>query len=139
MEKRYYLDTSIWRDYFENRRDSLRPIGEWAFMLINKILAEGDVILYTELTIFELKIKYTPHEIECIFSIAKQKGATLKVDITRKQKELARDIATERHVPVSDAMHALIARANNAIMVTRDKHFGKLADIAEVRKPEELL
>ena len=35
---KYYLDTSIWRDYYENRSDKFRPWGEWALILINKIL-----------------------------------------------------------------------------------------------------
>lgn len=35
MEEKYYLDACIWRDYFENREDRFRPLGEWAFRLVN--------------------------------------------------------------------------------------------------------
>ena len=37
MKRRFYLDTCIWRDYYENRSDNFRPLGEWALFLINKI------------------------------------------------------------------------------------------------------
>lgn len=47
MRKRYYLDTSIWRDYFENRTDRFRPLGEWAFLFIKKAVQNSDLILYS--------------------------------------------------------------------------------------------
>ena len=38
MVEKYYLDTCIWRDYFENRSDKFRPLGDWAFSLIKLII-----------------------------------------------------------------------------------------------------
>ena len=32
--KRYYFDTCIWRDYFEDRKDKFRALGDLAFYLI---------------------------------------------------------------------------------------------------------
>ena len=34
MAKKFYLDTAIWRDYFEDRGDGTRPIGEFAFQFL---------------------------------------------------------------------------------------------------------
>ena len=48
---KYYLDTCIWRDYFENREDKYRPLGEWEFRLIKKIIAEELEILFSDLII----------------------------------------------------------------------------------------
>lgn len=48
---RYYLDTSIWRDFYENRTDRFRPLGEWAFELFRKIIREKSIVLYSELVI----------------------------------------------------------------------------------------
>jgi len=39
----------------------------------------------------------------------------------------------------ADALHAVLARDNSAVMVTWGRHFLELMDIVEVRKPEELL
>ena len=38
-----------------------------------------------------------------------------------------------------DALHALIARDNKCIMVTRDAHFKKLLDIINPKKPEDII
>jgi uncharacterized protein with PIN domain len=38
----------------------------------------------------------------------------------------------------SDIVHALLARDNGAIMITRDKHFYALECLVEIRKPEEI-
>jgi len=37
-------------------------------------------------------------------------------------------------MPVKDALHAILARDNKAILVTRDKHFYDLADKVEIKK-----
>jgi len=42
-------------------------------------------------------------------------------------------------VPFFDALHAVLARDNKAIMVTRDKHFDELLDITKYKKPEEII
>ena len=55
MQKRYYLDSCIWRDYFENRSDRFRPLGDWALALIKKIIAEGDFIVYSDVVEDELR------------------------------------------------------------------------------------
>lgn len=53
---KYYLDTCIWIDYWENRTDNLRPIGEFAFKFLNS-LEDDDIIYYSDFTIRELKLK----------------------------------------------------------------------------------
>ena len=53
--KKYYLDACIWRDYFENRSDNFRPLGEWAFRLIKKIIDEGGLFVISDHLINELE------------------------------------------------------------------------------------
>jgi hypothetical protein len=50
---KYYIDTCIWRDYFENRNDKYRPLGEWAFRFIKKIINEDSLILFSDLVLEE--------------------------------------------------------------------------------------
>jgi len=36
-------------------------------------------------------------------------------------------------------LHSILARDNQAVLITRDKHFLKLLDICIIKKPEELI
>ena len=62
-----------------------------------------------------------------------------KVIATEKQREESKNIAKERNVPAGDSLHVIIARDNDLILVTRDRHFRKLEDISKHYKPEELI
>ncbi|MBU1321694.1 MAG: PIN domain-containing protein [Nanoarchaeota archaeon] len=55
---KYYLDTCIWIDYFEDRKDNFRPLGDWAFRLIKKIITDENVIIISDLVWFELRKLY---------------------------------------------------------------------------------
>lgn len=136
---KYYLDASIWRDYYENRADKFRPLGDWAFALLSKLIENGDFILISDFVIEELKIKYSEQEITCIFGIIQRENLLIKIRINNSQAREAAKLCRERKVAFGDALHAVLARDNRAIMVTRDKHFEQLLDIADIRKPEELI
>ena len=47
--------------------------------------------------------------------------------------------AIKKAIPKRDALHALIAKDNNAILVTYDKHFQKLSEIIKPKKPDEII
>lgn len=59
MVTRYYLDTYIWIDYFENRVDNFRPLGDWVLSLIKKIIIDKDIFIISDHLIDELKINYS--------------------------------------------------------------------------------
>ncbi len=137
--KKYYLDTSIWRDYYENRSDRFRPLGEWALELINVIIENKDFILYSDFIVKELKIKYSEEEVNKIFEVIYKKDLLLKVIISNSQVKEAAILCKRRSVAFGDALHAILARDNKAVMVTRDNHFFELVDISEIKKPEDLI
>ncbi len=139
MAEKYYFDTSIWRDYYENRSDSMRPLGEFALQLIKRIIEAGDFILYSDAVIEELQIRYSDEDIIKIFEIANYKGILLKVDSSVFQKREAAKLCNYKGMPFGDALHAVLARDNGAVIVARDRHFLELIDIVEVRKPEDLI
>lgn len=139
MEDKFYFDTSIWRDYYENRSDKFRPLGEWALKLINKIIEEGDIIFYSDFVVKELEITFSIVEIEKIFEIIKTSKSLVKVEINKGQVKEASKLAKERSVAFGDALHAILARDNKALLISRDKHFDELTDIVETKKPEELI
>ena len=69
MKQRFYLDTSIWRDYYENRSDSSKQLGRLALQLLLKIIKQDGQIFYSDFVVQELMIKYSKEEISTIFSI----------------------------------------------------------------------
>jgi len=135
----YYVDTLVWRDYHENRTDKFRPLGEWAFDFFKKVLNEKDTILYSYFVEIELKKDYNEQEIEKIFEIIKKHDLLKKIEINELQLKESRKISRERNLPFGDVIHAILARDNSAVIVTRDHHFEELQDIAICKKPEELL
>ena len=135
---KYYVDTSIWRDLHENRRDNLRPLGEWAFELFRMIRINKEMILYSDLVIKELLVTYTLTEINQLLTAIKE-NRLQKVNITDSQEKEARILCNSLKIPINDCLHAILARDNKAVLVTRDHHFEQLTFIADIKKPEELI
>ena len=138
MAEKFYLDTSIWLDFFENRNEPNLPKGDWAYELLNKITKNHGKIIYSDLVILELGVVgYQPHQIEKLFE--EIKPILLFVESTEKQSRKAKDLSIKRDVPKGDAMHALIARDNNATLITLDHHFKKLLDIIKTKRPQDFI
>lgn len=45
MALKYYIDTAIWRDLHENRKDKNKPLGELALKLFRKIRINKEKVL----------------------------------------------------------------------------------------------
>ncbi len=138
MTQKYYLDACIWRDFHENREDKFRPLGEWAFNLFRMIRETKGKVLYSDLVVEELSIAYDEKAIKEIFKIIEQEGLLEKTEIKKEQFQEAARFKRERNLPFADLLHAIIARDNEAIMVTRDVHFEDFSDIVTIQKPEDL-
>ncbi len=136
---KYYFDTCIWRDYFENRSDKFRPLGEWALRLINKIIEEKGIFLVSECVVDELNKEYDEWRINALFEDVRKQACVVYITATKSQIGEANYLKNARKLYFNDALHAVLARDEEAILVTRDNHFMLLLDIAEVKKPEELI
>ena len=135
MQEDFYLDTSIWIDFYEKRNKN----GELALKLILKIIEEGVKIAYSDLNIKEFKnLGYTKNEIDAILRIAKPDNIH-HIHIYGAQLEEARKLARQRNVPNKDVLHAILARDNDLQLVSRDHHFEKLKDVADVKLPEDFI
>jgi predicted nucleic acid-binding protein len=136
MPDKYYVDTSIFIDYIENRADSLRPLGEWAHRLLAHIAAEGGVLLVSDVLERELVGHGTQPGID---EISADFGIVVKrLRSTTSQCKEAASVAKARKVPLGDALHAVMARDEGAILITRDRHFHELCDIAVPYAPEQI-
>ena len=135
---RYYFDTSIWLDFFENRNELNLPKAGWVEKLINKIIKDDDKIVYSDVVIDELLEQgYNMNEINTFFNHLKK--ILIYAESNKKQFGKAKDLSHKRGIPIFDAFHALIARDNKSLMVTRDFHFKKLLDIVTYKKPEDFI
>jgi predicted nucleic acid-binding protein len=138
MEKKYYLDTSIWLDFLENRNEPKRPKGDWALELMSKIIKEGSLIAYSDNNQYELRsLGYSESYIEEMLEPFNH--ILVHIESTEKQIRKAKDLTSKREIPRRDALHALIARDHDCILVTFDRHFKKLADITVAKSPKELI
>lgn len=139
MPEKYYVDVCIWRDFHENREDKFRPLGEWAFEMFRKFKENKSLVLYSELTTNELSKDFNPEQIKEIFKIISEAGLLQKVELRKQQFQEAAKLRSERKLPFGDCLHAIIARDNQAVMITRDTHFEELQDIVKSAKPEDLI
>lgn len=139
MAKKFYLDTAIWRDYFEDRGDGTRPLGEFAFQFLRKCGENNAVVFVSDVVVLELKIRFSKQQSEELFSSFENMITWL--DASAKQTSKAREEWGKRNkaLPFKDVLHAIIARDNHAVLVARDNHFfGSLSSIVEVQKPEDI-
>ncbi len=135
-ENPFYWDANIWLDIYEKRGYA----NEVATKLLQKIIINSEIIFYSDLVVDELKkVGYSAYEINQILSIAKPDHLK-RIHIYKKQIDEARRVARRQDVPEADALHAILARDNQFILVSRDqKDFPKLRSIWPAKSAEELV
>lgn len=137
--RKFYVDTSVWLDLAFDRKDNVRPLGELAFQFFKKCMRNGWKILYSELVLDELSKKMDLEEIpERCFGIISKKEVLMEVKFSLKQAKEAREISKKKGVPFADAMHAVVARDNKAMFISRDFHFQELSGIVTCLLPEDV-
>lgn len=135
---RYYFDTSIWLDWFEDRNEPGFPKTDLAYKLLSRIVMNNEIIIISGMVLFELgAVGYSSEEIDRLFKPLKQ--ILVFVEASDQEIRKAKDLAAKRQVPRGDALHALIARDQKAILVTFDKDFQELLDIIKPKTPRELV
>jgi predicted nucleic acid-binding protein len=138
MAEKYLIDTAIWIDAVENRTGFLgEPIGEYAMALFHTIIVRRSNIVISQEIIKELEKHYSIAEINAI--LKPFENLIQKIKIRESLEKEAIIIAEERRLPKGDVLHAMGARDSEAKLVTRDRHFKLLEDIAKPYLPEELI
>lgn len=135
---RFYLDTSIWIDLYEDRKGfNNEPFGKHAWDLIAYIKAIKGKIVVSTFLLKELESRYSLGQIRGMTFLFE--GMMIKAGVSDFQASEARRLSKERNVPFGDAIHAVVARDNAAFLVSRDRHFALLADICSVIPPEKII
>ena len=130
----FYLDTSIWLDFYEKRGAN----GDEAMKLMTKIILGNYLLAYSDLHIKEFKnLGYSQYEILAILDTTKQSNLR-HIHIHSEQLKEASSLARQRKIPKKDALHAVLCRDNNLQLIARDLHFEKLKDISLYKTPESV-
>ncbi|MGV8171478.1 MAG: PIN domain-containing protein [Candidatus Woesearchaeota archaeon] len=132
---RYYIDTCIWIDYWENRTDNLRPLGEFAANFFNN-LDDDDIIYYSNFIIKELRNRYSDEIIAEIFKVVECK--LLFIESNESHMRLAKIFSAAGLVHKSDALHIILAKEIGAKFITRDNQI-ILSGLIDASKPEDLI
>ena len=117
---RYYADSCIWIDFLEERH---------TLNLFERCIDNCEELLISDILMDELCRYVCLNDLQMIIKMFESKKLLFKTISTKEQRIEAKNLALERNLPHGDALHAIIARDNNATLVTRDKHFQKLQDI----------
>ncbi|MFH0797903.1 MAG: PIN domain-containing protein [Candidatus Woesearchaeota archaeon] len=138
MANTYYVDAAIWMDLFEDRKGyNNEPLGEFAHIFLSLVKIRDEKIIVTDFLIEELRRGYSLQELEKYF--APFKDLIIKAIVKKEEYDEAEKISMERDLPMGDALHAIVSRNLCLILITRDKHFKLLKDIAEHYKPEDVI
>lgn len=135
---KFYIDTAIWMDLYENRKGfNNEPLGDFALKLFALIKADKKRLVISDILIKELESNYSIEQINGM--IKPFEDIIERIFVMKKQKDEAKIIAKERNLPPGDVLHSILARDNDLILITRDKHFNELIDISKSYKPEEII
>ena len=140
MVENYYFDTCIWRDFYESRFGTGgRNLGSAAAKLFMYVIKNKITLSYSEFIIRELKRDYSSDEIQLMLNFLFISKILVNVEVTKKDYFESKKISDELDIPPGDALHALIAKKSNSILVSQDNHMQKLKHLVEVKKPEEII
>jgi predicted nucleic acid-binding protein len=136
-----FVDTHIFVDYFLDRSDSILPLGELASVFFKKVFDCKYFVLVSEISLEELcnVLETDLKGVEENFLSELKEAKKIKiVDFNILQYKEASEISKKKQIPFSDALFAILARDNNALLVSRDKHHLETMEIVTAIKPEEL-
>jgi len=128
-----YLDTCIYLDYFEDRKDNLRPLGEFAFQLLKRTFECEFEIIISDWLLAELSKWADKQTITELFQKLKMLNKDISIETTNDDILKTKDICNE-NTHFQDALHFVLAKKAGAMyIVTRNiNHFPKDKSLAVV-------
>lgn len=124
-------------DYFWGRKDYLRDLGDFAFLVLRRSLDCEFKIVISDWLLFELGKYIEKSKVDIIMEQLKAKNKMVIINKTKEDIKKAREISAEHP---DDALHAILAKKAGAIcVVTRNlSHYVGTENIIDIRLPENL-
>ncbi|MFH1786127.1 MAG: type II toxin-antitoxin system VapC family toxin [archaeon] len=134
---RLYLDTNIYIDYWEGRHEGIRPLGEFAFQLLKRAIRCEFVIVYSDLVVYEISAHCGMPDAEVFETFFRELQKKNKLEYVKGYNKLvATEIAGRTGIPLPDAVHIVLSKKANAILVSRDQHLLHAEGVG-ARMPED--
>ena len=133
MAELIYIDTNIWIDYFLDRTDYMRPLGEFAYALFSKSLTCKYNIIISNLVLYELQKKGFEQQAKTLITEFKQRNKVTIISFSNTEIQNAK-----KYPHWQDRLHEILASKGNATyLVTRNiKDFE--GDLVQIKFPEDL-
>ncbi len=133
MTELIYIDSNVYLDYLLNRKDRLRPLGNFAFELIRQVISCKYEILISEFLLEEIENHADKDKIDKLFTSIQKKSK--KVETKTNDIKKAKEISYENRW---DALHYILAKRGGAeLIVTRNVEHFDFSDL-QVVFPENL-
>lgn len=135
MSQLIYVDTNVYIDYFQGRKDSKRDLGKSATELLKSAIKCKYKIVVSLWVLEELSRYISLERIDQLLSRLEKRDKVQYVDYSIEQEHKA-----ETYKNRDDALHALIAlNEDAAYLVTRNlKDFRDFSKQIKAKLPEDL-
>lgn len=133
MPELIYIDTNVYLDFFLNRKDTLRPLGDFAHELFRKTRSCAYILVTSTLVLKELDQKCDSKRLYEFLDEFKKNKKIICVSFTGQEIRCAK-----KCLHWEDRLHEILAHKSNAkYLVTRNlKDFE--GDLVEIVLPENL-
>lgn len=135
-----FVDSNIFLDYYFDRKNHIKPLGEFAFQFIKRALACEFELVICDRVLDEIKRKLELNSLEVERRIFHELNSAKKleiIDYSDQQALEAKQLGKNTGFPINDCLYAVIARDLTIPIVSRDNHFKEILFV-EVFSPEEL-
>ena len=126
MNKQLYLDTNVIMDFFLNRDSA-------AYTILIRALQCEFFIITSPLVIRELLYQGLEQETKMLINLLKNQNKVQICTIKQEHKREARKLQTH----YADALHKVLAKSSNAVLVTKNTKDYPFTDII-VKMPDEI-
>ena len=141
----YYVDTSIWLNFFKKEGDPTKGVPYWqlAKSFFERVMfSKNDEIVYSSIVLRELQLKLEEKAYQERRRWLEEEPKFIKVDISNGDKAAARKLESLYNFEISfyDLLHTVVAKRFGFVLVTRDEQLLRVARENGVHavKPEEL-
>jgi predicted nucleic acid-binding protein len=136
MEILIYPDTNFYLDYFEDRRDNMRPLGEFAFSVLKRAIGCEFKIALSDWVVEELERHVAKERIVDFINRLRDLNKVVLIEKECEDTEKARRLSNN----YDDALHVILAvKAGAKFLVTRNiQHFLDMRHLIKPILPENL-
>lgn len=136
MSTRIYVDANIYLDYFGERTDGIRPLGEFAFKIFTKTLECEFEIVVSNIVMNEInKHCRTSSRFDVLFEELMKKQKIIRTNATIEDEK-----QSKKYKECNDMLHYLLAEKTGCkFIVTRNiQHFSDFPGLVKPKLPEQL-